>query len=805
MRRSTLGVYVQTLLLVVALTLVKTQVPAIGQRLPFLLYFGVVIYAAWRGGRGPAAFAIVASVAAANGFFLDPGIFVLPSGLFVAEGILIAEVCEAMRRSRSAAFESASRLDTTLRSIDDAVIATDVEGRIVFMNPNAARITGVAENEAKGKTLDSVFEAVDEGTRERIEGPVPRVLREGKAVGLTNHTIVIARGAGGEETPIDCSGAPIRDPSGSVSGVVLVFRNVAPDKRRTTQRDILAEVTSTLAGSLDLEATLARVASLLVPRFADWCAVELKKAEGGGTEQLAVAHVDPKKVAYAEELRRKYPPDPAAPSGVPNVLRTGKAEHYPDIPDELLVEGAKDAEHLRISRELALRSAIIVPLTARGKTFGALTMVYAESGRRYTETDVAFAQQLADRAALAVDNARLFSQERAAREMADTATRLKDEFLATLSHELRTPLTAVLGWSRMLSDGTLDDAKKTRALATIDRNAVAMAQLVDDLLDVSRIISGKLRIDSVPTALAPIVDSAIESVKPAAQAKAIVIKTNLEDASPVMGDARRLQQVIWNLLSNAVKFTPRGGRVEVTVARKDSTLELCVVDTGKGIAESFLPFVFDRFRQQDASFTRSAGGLGLGLAITRHLVELHGGTIEAESEGKDRGAKFVIRLPIAAVASPGTVPVVVPRQVEALVRPAPAEIERPPELRGKKVLVVDDDDDARNLVATVLTTCGCDVATASSVGEAMARFDDMKPDVVVSDIGMPNEDGFELIKRIRARPADRGGKVPAAALTAYARADDRRRVLAAGFVTHVVKPVDPSELVAVIASLVRLS
>jgi CheY-like chemotaxis protein len=338
-----------------------------------------------------------------------------------------------------------------------------------------------------------------------------------------------------------------------------------------------------------------------------------------------------------------------------------------------------------------------------------------------------------------------------------------------------------------------------------------MAQLVDDLLDVSRIISGKLRIDAQPISLASIVDAAIDSVKPAAAAKDIAIRTNLDDASPVMGEARRLQQIVWNLLSNAVKFTPRGGRVEVSVTREASGIELCVSDTGRGIEPSFLPFVFDRFRQQDASFTRATGGLGLGLAITRHHVELHGGTIDAESEGKDRGATFIVRLPVAAVVSSSSTAMPrgadggLPRPLGAVADPLREDIEHPPELRGKKVLVVDDDEDARNLVAAVLTTCGCDVVTARGVGEAMARFDDAKPDIVISDIGMPNQDGFELIKRIRARPADRGGRVPAAALTAYTRAEDRRKVLAAGFLTHVVKPVDPSELVAVVASLVRFA
>ena len=309
------------------------------------------------------------------------------------------------------------------------------------------------------------------------------------------------------------------------------------------------------------------------------------------------------------------------------------------------------------------------------------------------------------------------------------------------------------------------------------------------------------------------IDNALTLVRGRAETHGIKLEQLVDERlGDFVGDERKFKQILVNLLSNAVKFTPRGGRVEVTIERKHSVIEMCVSDTGRGIEASFLPFVFDRFRQQDASFTRAAGGLGLGLAITRHLVELHGGTIEAESKGKDAGASFVIRLPVAAVAvSSSAIPPVdgapaARRQVDAIVgRAGAVDLERPPELTGKKVLVVDDDEDARNLVATVLASCGCDVTTASSVGEAMARFDDMKPDVLVSDIGMPNEDGFDLIKRIRARPAERGGKVPAAALTAYARADDRKRVLAAGYVTHVVKPVDPSELVAVIASLVRLS
>ena len=568
-------------------------------------------------------------------------------------------------------------------------------------------------------------------------------------------------------------------------------------EREEQRRALIAEATSALAATLDYKVTLARLATLLVPRLADWCAIEMID-ETGKSDQVAVAHADPKMVDYAWELRRRYPPAANAPNGVPNVLRTGKAEMYPDITDEMIAAGAIDEEHLRISRELKLRSALVVPLVARGTTLGAITMVHAESGRRYGAGDLALAEEIARRAAISVDNARLFGAEQSARAAADDANRLKDEFLATVSHELRTPLNAILGWSRMITAGVLDDAKRARASETIERNAVAMTQLVEDLLDVSRIISGKMRLESDSVDLVKVVEAAIESIRPAALAKEISLRSIVEPApGPLLGDPNRLQQVVWNLLSNAVKFTPRHGHVEVVVRRNASSVEISVRDDGAGIDAAFAPFVFDRFRQADGKITRTHGGLGLGLAITRQLVEMHGGSIEAASEGLGRGATFTVKLPITAVrpaadAKPAT---------SAQEPRAEAEVE----LRGLRVLAVDDDEDSRRLVHAVLEKAGAQVTLAGSVEDAMEAFDRELPDVVVSDIGMPGQDGLELIRRIRARPPERGGKVPAAALTAYARAGDRTRVLSAGFSMHLPKPIEPEELVAVVGSLARFA
>jgi PAS domain S-box-containing protein len=407
------------------------------------------------------------------------------------------------------------------------------------------------------------------------------------------------------------------------------------------------------------------------------------------------------------------------------------------------------------------------------------------------------------------ERAVLLAREREARRDAEQLNRLKDEFLATVSHELRTPLQAILGWSRLLRgsaspggpvSGSVDPARIAKGLEVINRNAKAQAQLIEDILDVSRIITGKVRLNDTTVNLAAAVRAAADTMRPAAEAKRIELVTELDaELGAIAGDEDRLLQVVWNLISNAVKFTPSGGRVVVRAARVDTHVEIMVSDTGNGIPAEFLPYVFDRFRQADSTTTRSHGGLGLGLAIVRHLVELHGGTVRADSGGAGKGATFTVTLPVRAVIGvgpPGAIDV-------AAVRASPAEKESQV-LTGTRVLVVDDEADARELIVTVLEQYGAEPRGAGSVVEALEVLSRFRPDVLVSDIGMPGEDGYVLIRKLRTLEDEQGiPRLPAVALTAYARGEDRRRALAAGFQVHVAKPVEPAELVEAIASIAR--
>jgi PAS domain S-box-containing protein len=569
-------------------------------------------------------------------------------------------------------------------------------------------------------------------------------------------------------------------------------------ERQAKERlEVLTAASVTLASSLDYQITLSNVARSLVPVVSDWCAVDLVD-ERGMPKLVALAHADSEKVVLGHELRRRYPPRPSDP--LLEVIRSGEAVLYPVVTDEMLVAGAIDEQHLRFARELGMRSAMIVPMRVRERTIGALTLVSTAPGRRYDQSDLEFARSVALRAALAVDSARLFSESEQAAQRATQANRMKDEFLATLSHELRTPLTAILGWTRMLRTGQLDPARIDRAFEAIERNTLAQAQLVEDLLDISRVVSGKLRLEVRPVDLAQVVRDAIESVRPAAEAKQIRLDTILDaSADAIMGDSARLQQVVWNLLSNAVKFTTKQGRVHIALQCIDSHVELSIADTGQGIAPEFLPYVFDRFIQADATFSRTHGGLGIGLAIVRNLVEMHGGTVEAHSEGVGKGATFLVRLPRA--------PVRLESRDASLIHPTAPQtpsFECPAELEGLRVLVVDDEQDARDLVVTILERCGAESRAVSGVGEALAVLGSWRPQVLLCDIGMPGGDGYELIRAVRARSQAEGGRVPAAALTAYARAEDRRRALMSGYQMHVPKPVEPAELAAVVANLARI-
>jgi signal transduction histidine kinase/response regulator RpfG family c-di-GMP phosphodiesterase len=498
----------------------------------------------------------------------------------------------------------------------------------------------------------------------------------------------------------------------------------------------------------------------------------------------------------------------------------------------------------------SLNSLLSAPISQVEHTIGWLYAIDKQDADEFSEADERLAMTLAGQLAVAYENARLYEEarehasvlqdevaerkraqeekeklllsekaarleaeaaqrlssqllmrEEEARADAEAANRLKDEFLATVSHELRTPLNSILGWSQLMRSGKLDDEAEGRALTTIERNTRALAQIIDDLLDVSRIISGKLRLDVGPIELEPVVAAALDTIKPASDAKNIDLNVSLDSSTgTILGDPNRLQQVVWNLLTNAIKFTPRGGRVEVKLERVESSARITVSDTGEGISEDFLPYIFDRFRQADSTFTRLHGGLGLGLAIVRHLVEMHGGSVSADSPGKGKGARFSVSFPVSAGTwgSRST-----PREVTEW-RPTTQEDF---ELAGLTVLVVDDDFDARELLVAMLRERGAEVIPVSSSFEALnqlaSRTNGYFPDVLVSDIGMPEEDGLELITKVRSMEPEQGGRIPAIALTAYAREEDRERVLDAGFHRHLAKPVDPPILAAAIADLAR--
>lgn len=467
-----------------------------------------------------------------------------------------------------------------------------------------------------------------------------------------------------------------------------------------------------------------------------------------------------------------------------------------------------------------VKSYMIVPVVAHsGEVLGTMFFGHPEPNV-FTERTERIVSGIAAQAAVAIDNARLYEaarraaeerkvlleSEREARAEAERTSQMKDEFLATLSHELRTPLSAILGWAQVLRRGGRDQNDFQKGLQTIERNARAQAQLIEDLLDMSRITSGKVLLDMQTVAPAGFIDAAVETVRPAADAKNIRIEKHYAAGTDtVAGDPARLQQVVWNLLSNAIKFTPRDGRVDIDVARNDASVAVTVRDNGAGIKSEFITHVFERFRQADASMTRRHGGLGLGLAIVKHLIEQHGGTVRAESAGENRGASFTIELPLGKPQAPA--PASSARSARAaMILPAsgaptsPEPVSR--DLSGIDVLVVDDDRDNRELIKRILGDCGATVRIAASAREALAEFKGNVPRLLITDLGMPEVDGFELLDWVRHLPREQGGHVPAIALTAFARSEDRLRALEAGFSAHISKPVEPSELIAMVGSLV---
>jgi PAS domain S-box-containing protein len=567
-------------------------------------------------------------------------------------------------------------------------------------------------------------------------------------------------------------------------------RSAAEEASR--RASFLARVSQALSANLDYPSIPGEVARLVVPELADLSALTVRSK--GSLQALALVHQDPAHYELARRLWDGYPGPLHAPGEIGRDRWNGGPELVSEVDDALLTAIAHDAEHLALLRRLAPNSFMIVPVRGRNLVHCLLTLVSAEPGRRYGPQDLAVAEDVAQRAALAMDNAQLY------REVQE-ASRLKDEFMATLSHELRTPLNAIVGWTQILQVTAADSSPNVRkAIETIARNAQVQNQLISDILDVSRIIAGKLALKVQPVDLISVIEASLDTVRPAAQAKEILLQTILDaSVGPVSGDPDRLQQIVWNLLSNAIKFSPRKGTVQIRLEAVDSIVEIVVEDSGPGIDPEFLPFVFERFRQADSSSTRRHGGLGLGLAIVRHLIELHGGSVQAANREDRSGAVFRVTLPRRSMASGAT---------RAFAHPAAAEetgwLQATPSLAGLRVLVVDDQRDGRELVATVLERCGAQVTAAASAGEAYEALQRARFDVLLSDIEMPEEDGYSLIRKIRSLSPRQGGTIAAAALTAYASAQDRVRSLEAGFQMHLSKPVQPAELAAAVASLARI-
>ena len=541
----------------------------------------------------------------------------------------------------------------------------------------------------------------------------------------------------------------------------------------------LAEASRVLAGSLDYDATLKSMARVAVPYLADYVVVDMLDGERR-LRRLGAAHADP---VVEPSLADAAPlvVEPGDESPLATVVERGDAILVREVTEDWVAARPREAEHLGAST-LRATSLMLVPLRARGRALGIVCFALTQPGRHYALADLAIAEDLARRAALAADNARLYRE-------AQDASRAKDEFLAVLSHELRTPLTPVLGWVRMLRTGTLKAEAAGRALEAVERNTRLQVQLVEDLLDVSRIITGKLRLDRRPLELGEVIDAAVDAVAGAAAQKRISITRSVAPDLPIVeGDPNRLQQVIGNLLSNAVKFTPEGGNVEVRLEATAAHVRIAVTDTGEGLLPEIAPHIFDRFRQADSTITRQYGGLGLGLAIVRHIVELHGGTVQASSAGPGSGTTVTVLLPVPGGPSPD-------ERVSGAALPSLSG-----RLSNVRILVVDDEYDARELLATVLETAGATVTLVASAGEALDFLAKHPADVLLSDLAMPQRDGYDLMLELRSRSWDLD--MVAIALTAQARPEDRQRALAAGFDAHVAKPVDPEALAETIRRLI---
>ncbi|HWA74082.1 MAG TPA: PAS domain S-box protein [Polyangiaceae bacterium] len=651
--------------------------------------------------------------------------------------------------------------------VDYAILLLDLDGNVVSWNAGAQRVKGYLAEEVLGRHF-SIFYPGGESARSKCDWELEVAARDGR---FEEEGLRVRKD--GTMFWANVVITPVRDASGNLLGFGMVARDFT-EKRRAEE---------------ELRRSEERL-RLLIASVSDYAIFILDPTGHVSTWNAGAQRL---KGYTAEEIIGRhfscfYPQS--------DVL-AGKCERELEGAERV---GRFEDEGIRIRKDGSQfwANVVITPIRDASGTligFAKVTRDLTERREHEEERLTLARSEEARRVAEANEHAARIAAEklREARDKAEESTRLKDEFLATVSHELRTPLNAIVGWGRMLQTGSLGPDKVTQAIDTIVRNASAQSQIIDDLLDVSRITSGQLRLDVDLVDINRIANAALDAVNPAARAKQITLSRELDpDAGTIRGDAGRLQQVLWNLLSNAVKFTPAGGRVRMVLWREGSALRIEVIDSGKGIAPNFLARVFDRFSQQEGSKARSSGGLGLGLAIVKHLVELHGGTVEAHSDGEGKGATFRVSLPLAAVRFP---------RIPEGPGGSPPALTYPPELQGLRVLVVDDEPDARELVKEVLERARVIVTLAESSADALAKIAQQKPDLIISDIGMPGEDGYAFMRKLRRLSRDEGGRIPAVALTAFARKEDRHEALMAGFQSHAAKPIDPQNLLILAANL----
>jgi PAS domain S-box-containing protein len=697
-------------------------------------------------------------------------------------------------QAEQALIESEESYRELVENANDIVYTLDFEGRITSINKAAETLTGYSQNELLDRNISEILTPESAAAAE--------LMLESKIAGSErgNYELdVVCKD--GKMLTIEVSSKLIgKDKQLAIQGIArdISSRRRAEEALREADQRALSEYERLLERIAGLSQTLgtARELTSIFRGLRDFTNVSVP------CDGFFVSLYDPvqdlRTACYGwgdnQELDVSgLPPMAVTAQGGPNsrAVRTGQAIITDDY--QLATKGHPS---VIVGPDNGLRpqSSMAIPMAVMGHIIGTIEVQSYQLAAYRAEHATAMTMA-ANLTAVAIENVRLLKRESDARENAEKSNRLKDEFLATVSHELRTPLTAILGWARLLEGGDLDESGSRQAINTIWRNAKSQAQIIDDILDVSRIITGNLYLDLHPLELVPVVEAAINVVRQTAEAKGIKIETEL-DTTPlvVSGDANRLQQVIWNLLSNAVKFTGAGGRVALKSRRIESSVEISVTDTGQGIKRDFLPFVFDRFRQADSTTTRQHGGLGLGLAIARHLVEIHAGTISAESPGEGKGSTFTVRLPL----------------IDSTIKDLTGDSARNGDARqpqqslsGLRVLVVDDDADTLKLMTTALTSRQADVTAVSSAGEAIRAIKENRPDVLVSDIAMPDEDGYGLIRKIRALEDQSGPVIPAVAITAYAKEEDRNRALSSGYQIYLAKPIELTELVSVVAKAAR--